>query len=55
MIKDGFARRVRLDELEDIKPEELTERNMDYRYLFNDTPLTEVLERHVLSRMPNRV
>ena len=55
MIKDGFARRVRLDELEDTRPEELTERNMDYRYLFNDTPLTEVLERHVLSRMPNRV
>ncbi|EPR39795.1 hypothetical protein dsx2_0369 [Desulfovibrio sp. X2] len=50
MIEDGFARRVRLEELDDIVPPERADRHMDYGRLFNDTPLAEVLARHVLSR-----
>jgi hypothetical protein len=51
MVRDGLAMKVRLDELESMPEPEKAERAMDYTYLFRDLPLSEVIERHVLSRL----
>lgn len=51
MITDGLAMKIRFEELETMPVPDKADRAMDYTYLFNETPLSEVLERHVLSRL----
>jgi hypothetical protein len=43
--------KVRLEELESMPEPEKSDRNMDYTYLFNDMQLSEVVDRHVVSRL----
>lgn len=51
MVRDGLAVKVRLEELESMPEPEKSDRNMDYTYLFNDMQLSEVVDRHVVSRL----
>lgn len=51
MVQDGLAMKIRLDELENMPIPDKADRAMDYTYIFNDAPLSEVMERYVLSQL----
>ena len=48
MVADGLARRVRLDELDDMPTPERADRHMDYTALYRDMTIDEAMQRHVL-------
>lgn len=51
MVRDGLAMKIRLEEIEALPEPEKADRAMDYTYLFREVPLSEVIERQVLSRL----
>ncbi len=51
MVEDGLARRVRYEDLDVLPDPGRADLAVDREYLFNPTPLAEVLRGHVLSRL----
>jgi len=51
MIEDGLARRVRLEDLEDMPVPEKADRQMDYERLFRSESLESVLDKYVISKL----
>ena len=51
MVEDGLAELVRYEDLESLAEPEQADKTMDYTYIFNQTPLEDVLAEHVLSKL----
>jgi len=51
LVEDGFAQKVRYEDLDSLPEPQRAALNHDREYLFNATPLAQVLQQHVLSRL----
>jgi len=51
MVEDKLAELVRYEDLEKMAEPDRADRDMDYTYIFNQTPLEDVLAEHVLGRL----